>query len=290
MNTEVHNRITEIEHMMNEPGFWSDFNRSNSIMKEYNLLQNSDTGTDSIDFDPIDSSSAVVNILAGAGGDDSEDFVRMLYDMYCAFARRKSFDVTVKNESKNQMNGYRSISFIIQGLQAYAEMEFESGVHRLIRLSPFNAKQKRQTSFALVEVLPLLSPQIGSEIKKEDCEILFQKSGGPGGQNVNKRETAVRVTHIPTGVSVLCDTERSQESNKQEALDLIRAKVTVLERAKYKKDIDDMSISKTVENEWGSQIRTYTLHPYQLIKDTRTGSETTSVDKVMNKGEIELLR
>ena len=165
-------------------------------------------------------------------------------------------------------------------------MLFRSGVHRLVRMSPFNAKGKRNTSFSMVEVLPKFE-KTEIEFPESDLEITFSKSGGAGGQNVNKRETAVRITHIPTGLSVYATSERSQEANREKGIKLLQAKVWKLKEEKAKAHERGMAISATTDNEWGSQIRSYTLHPYKLIKDHRTGFETGNVEKVLEDGYLD---
>jgi len=227
-----------------------------------------------------------VTIMSGAGGDDSEDFTRMLYYMYQAFCNSHQLSYKLTKSNQNPNGGYRSLVFRVEGDNAFDLLRYESGVHRLIRISPFNAKGKRQTSFCMVEVVPEIVSDADIELKKDDLEIQFTKSGGPGGQNVNKRETAVRIVHKPSGIAVHVDGERTQEANREEAMTMLRGKLAVLELQKVSDEIGQHQIDKSIENEWGSQIRTYTLNPYKLVKDHRTGVETTNTDAVLKSGDI----
>ncbi|MDQ5883347.1 MAG: peptide chain release factor 2 [Patescibacteria group bacterium] len=228
-----------------------------------------------------------MNIFAGAGGDDAEDFVRILYEMYSKFFEKNNFSQKIVDQSQNTKSGYRSLSLEVKGKNAYGLLKRESGVHRLVRISPFNSNAKRHTSFAMVEFLPLIEDKDDFSIPKEDFEVSFARSSGPGGQNVNKRDTAVRLTHIPTGISVHVESERSQESNREKAETMIKGKIIKILEEQKKETIGELAISKTTDNEWGSQIRSYVFQPYQMIKDHRTGVEIRDLDKVLKSGEIE---
>ncbi len=281
---KIEARITEIENAMADTDFWADKVRAQALVKELQELKQKKEGVGQ-----YDRGDAVVTIFSGAGGDDSEDFSRMLLEMYLKYIQNKNWTVHIIHENKNDHDGYRNISFEVQGKGAYGNLKNESGVHRLVRLSPFNAKKLRHTSFSMVEVIPKFTKNDASDIviPDKDLKIEFSRSSGPGGQNVNKRETAVRVVHIPTNLAVHSDGERSQEANRDKAMDLLRAKI-------YKRMEDEktareknMYISKTTEIEWGNQIRSYVLHPYKLIKDHRTGVEVTDVDAVLEDGELD---
>ena len=174
----------------------------------------------------------------------------------------------------------------IKGAGAYGRLKHEAGVHRLVRISPFNANSKRQTSFALVEVLPTLAPTDKVELNPDDLEIQFARSGGAGGQNVNKRETAVRILHTPTNISVHISSERSQQANREKALELLKAKIFAKEEAERLATAKGRSIAATTANEWGSQIRSYVLHPYKMVKDHRTGYESSDTERVL-EGDLD---
>ncbi|MEA4910665.1 Peptide chain release factor 2 [bioreactor metagenome] len=284
--SEIQKEIEELEMHLYEPDFWSDKVHAQDVIQKIKDLKAELEG-DSV----LDKGGAILNILAGAGGDDSEDFAKMLLNMYLKYFEKQGWSVLFLHENQNDHGGYRNLSLEINGKNVYKKLKNESGVHRLVRLSPFNANAKRHTSFVLVEILPILPKlefdKFKNSISDEEIEIETSKSSGPGGQNVNKRETAVRLVHKPTNISVQISTERSQEQNKEKALALLYAKLFKLEEEKRQAEIEGRQISKTTEIEWGNQIRNYVLHPYKLIKDLRTGVEASDVEKVLEKGELE---
>lgn len=281
-NLSIEQEIAELEEQMNGVLFWNDKERAQEVIKRIKELKDKRDGVNA-----LDKGSAIMTILAGAGGDDSEDFARMLLEMYQKYFANKNFSYSVLHSNTNDKNGYRNVTIEIEGKGAYGLLKNESGVHRLVRISPFNANAKRHTSFAMVEVLPV-SPEVErTKINPDEIKIETSKSSGPGGQNVNKRETAVRIVHIPTNISVSVSTERQQEQNKQKALDILSAKLFQLEQEKRKAEIEGRQISKTMEIEWGNQIRSYVLHPYKMVKDHRTDFETSDVEGVLEKGEID---
>ncbi|KKU68329.1 MAG: Peptide chain release factor RF-2 [Parcubacteria group bacterium GW2011_GWA2_47_16] len=292
-------RIKEIEEAMNEPDFWSDKNRAQAAIKELQTLKTEISGGS-----PYDAGDAVMTIFSGAGGDDAEDFSAMLFNMYRKYFEKEGWVSTILHQNDNDHGGFRNITMEIHGpstgsknsLQAklgagkgvYGTLKNESGVHRLVRISPFNAKKLRHTSFSMVEVIPKFEKTNANDfvISEKELEISIARSGGPGGQNVNKRETAVRIVHIPTKLSVHVTSERSQQQNKEKAIDLLRGKLWKLQESERIAKEKGMYISKSTSIEWGNQIRSYVLHPYKMVKDHRTEVEVNNPDAVLN-GELD---
>jgi len=274
-------KIKELEAEMNLPDFWVDKVRAQVVIKEISELKAEISGVGK-----YDKGEAILTILAGAGGTDAEDFARLLFEMYTKFFTKKSWNYKILHQNKNDHGGYRNITVEISAGGAYGLLKNESGVHRLVRISPFNAKSLRHTSFALVEFIPKFEQASASDliIPEDDLKVEFARSSGPGGQNVNKRETAVRIVHLPTKISVHVDGERSQAQNKEKALQILRAKLYIFQENERKKKEEGLYVSKTTEIEWGNQIRSYVLHPYKMAKDHRSGIETTQVEDVLDGG------
>ncbi len=280
----IEEQIKILEDQMAEPNFWNDKNNAQNVLRLLADLKNKKDGVGK-----YDKGSAILTIISGAGGDDAEDFSRILFDMYIKFAKKNNWDVYFIHEHKNDHNGYRNISFELSGKNVYGTLKNENGVHRLVRISPFNSKKMRHTSFSLVEVLPKFSKLEEKDISIPDADlkIEFARSSGPGGQNVNKRETAVRIVHTPTGISVHASGERSQEQNREQAMSILRAKIVKKAQEEKKSVEESMKINKGTEIEWGSQIRSYVVHPYKMVKDHRTGAETSNVDAVLD-GDLDI--
>jgi peptide chain release factor 2 len=233
----------------------------------------------------FDHSNAILSIHSGAGGIDAQDWAEMILRMYTRWADKKGYSVTVLDMLKDYEAGIKSATLLIEGENAYGYLKSEKGVHRLVRLSPFDAAGKRHTSFASVDVMPELDDSVKIDINSDDLRIDTFRAGGAGGQHVNKTESAVRITHIPTGVIVQCQNERSQHSNKEMAMKMLTAKLLEIKEQEQKDRIEDIK-GEYREISWGSQIRSYVFHPYSMVKDHRTNEETGNVGAIMD-GELD---
>lgn len=278
---DINSRIEEIEKLMTLHTFWEDKNKAQSLIKELQEMKDQKEG-----LGKYDRGGSVINIFAGAGGDDAEDFVDMIFNMYRKFCEGRGWNVDILHKHANDHGGYRNITFEVDDKNVFGELKGESGVHRLVRISPFDSNNKRHTSFVMVEVLPKFDKNIDIEIDEKELRIDFTRSSGPGGQNVNKRETAVRIVHLPTKLSAFIDSERSQLQNRDKAMDILKAKIYNRREEEKKAKEKGLYISSTTDIEWGNQIRSYVLHPYQMVKDHRTNTEVRNVNDVLD-GELD---
>ena len=232
----------------------------------------------------FDDGDAIVRITSGVGGTDAQDFAEMLERMYLRWAEKNDLKTEQIERSASEEAGIKTSVFEIQGLYAYGKLRSENGVHRLVRVSPFNSAGTRETSFALVEILPKIDAPEQVEIAEKDLRIDVYRSGGKGGQGVNTTDSAVRITHIPTGTVVAIQNERSQTQNKETAMNILRGKLIQMKIEQHAKSLNELQAGKSAD--WGSQIRNYVLNPYKLVKDTRTKHEEKDIEKVLN-GEID---
>lgn len=233
----------------------------------------------------FDAHNAILSINAGAGGTESCDWASMLMRMYCRFAEDKGYKVKTIDILDGEEAGIKNVTLLLEGPYAYGYLRGESGVHRLVRISPFDANKRRHTSFASVDVIPEVKEEIEIKLEDKDLRIDTYRSSGAGGQNVQKLDTAIRITHLPTGIVVQCQNERSQYQNKQTALNILKARLYELER-KAREEKLKSQYAKKEKIEWGSQIRSYVMHPYSMVKDHRTEYETGNVQAIMD-GEID---
>lgn len=286
-------RIQAIEAEMAEASFWADQQRATERSKELaghkQMIQEWEQAEDesalrklelkAVLSDEYDQSNAVISFHAGAGGTEAQDWASMLRRMVERWAEKRGFGVDMVDESRGEEVGIKSAALKITGPYAYGYLKSEAGVHRLVRISPYDADKARHTSFALIEVIPELK-EVSSEINEDELRIDFYRAGGHGGQNVNKVESAVRITHLPTGVVASCQNERSQVQNKESAMKMLAAKLAILTKKAHLEKVSELKGSH-VKVEWGSQIRSYVLQPYQLVKDVRTGYEESDAMGVL---------
>jgi peptide chain release factor 2 len=264
----------------------------NSLVEEAeNLLSSVEKSLDKLEIKTVlsgefDKNNAIVTIHAGAGGTESCDWAEMLMRMYLRWAERKGFETEILDYQENEEAGIKSATILVKGPYAYGLLRAEHGTHRLVRISPFDSNARRHTSFCGVIVVPEIEDEIDIEIKDEDIRVDTYRASGAGGQHVNKTDSAVRITHIPTGIVVTCQSERSQIQNRQRAMKILKARLYELEMRKREEKIAQArGEHKTIA--WGNQIRSYVFHPYQMVKDHRTGVETSNVNAVMD-GDIDL--
>lgn len=309
-------KILELEDQMGSPGFWTDNQKAQEVAKGYSKLKAQVEFWDKLEEDVItlqktpdenlyasaksryeqarittffsekyDDHDAIVSVHSGAGGLDAQDWAEMLLRMYLRYAESKGLKTVLIDQNRDPEGGIKSATFEVQGDYAYGYLKSEAGVHRLIRLSPFNPAHTRETSFALVEVLPILERQEDLTIEPKDLKIETKTASGHGGQSVNTTYSAVRITHLPTNIVVSIQNERSQTQNKEQALRILKAKLKKLEEQRQVEEKLKLR-GEFKSAQWGNQIRSYTLHPYQLVKDHRTDLETADTESVLN-GELD---
>ncbi len=268
-----------------------EMHKEESLLTEITeLINNINTDLSEYEIDLLlsrqyDNADAIIDIHPGAGGTESQDWASMLFRMYKRYAERHKYDLEVIDYQDGDEAGLKSATLLIKGNKAYGYLKSEQGVHRLIRISPFDSNKRRHTSFASITVTPQIESNINIEIKPEDIRIDTYRSSGAGGQHVNKTDSAIRITHLKTGIVVTCQNERSQLQNRESALTILKSKLYQLEEAKKEKEIKSLTDSDRLIS-FGSQIRTYTFHPYSLVKDSRTNYEVGNVNAVMD-GDID---
>ena len=284
----LESHLTEIPDLVEIAEELGDEDEARSIIKNYDQLMNDleDMKLEMLLSGKYDSSNAILSIHSGTGGVDANDWAEMLERMYLRYCERKGFKTKILDRQADVDYGIKSSTIQIEGENAYGYLKSENGVHRLVRLSPFNAQNKRQTSFAAVEVLPEMSDEIEITINPEDLKIDTYRSGGAGGQHVNTTDSAVRITHLPTNIVVTCQNERSQIMNREVAMKILVSKLTRIAEEEHKESLNEIKGDQSMAT-WGSQIRNYVFQPYTMVKDTRTGAETANVNAVMD-GDIDM--
>lgn len=284
---DISNRAQEIEQLIALAEDEEDEALADEIIKDFNALKKDvqKLNLQTLLKGEYDSNNAIITLHAGAGGTEAQDWTEMLFRMYTRYAERNNFSVKVLDYQEGEGAGIKSVTFLVEGPNAYGYLKAEKGVHRLVRISPFDANSRRHTSFASVEVAPEIEQDTNIEIKPEELKIDTYRSGGAGGQYVNKTESAVRITHIPTGIVVQCQNERSQIQNRETAMKMLISKLVELKERENQQKLESLK-GEIKKIEWGSQIRSYVFCPYTLVKDHRTGYEDPDVQSVMD-GKIE---
>lgn len=266
----------------------NDFDSCKQILEEVKIIQQviESFRIEILLSGEYDMNNAIVTLHSGVGGTDAQDWAEMLFRMYSRWCEKKGFKVEILDLLNGDEAGIKSVTLRVIGEYAYGYLKAEKGIHRLVRISPYNANGKRQTSFSSVEAIPELNENQDIEIKPEDLRIDTFRAGGAGGQYVNKTESAIRITHIPTGIVVQCQNERSQHSNRETAMSMLKSKLAVIKESQHKEKIEDIA-GEQKDNSWGSQIRSYVFQPYTMVKDHRTGVESSNVNSVMD-GDIDI--
>lgn len=296
---EKRKRLEDLEKQMAEPGFWSGREKAAKVSKSFADLQKEIEEFEKVESEkdletlelktflsgPYDKGSAVLSIHAGAGGTEAMDWAEMLLRMYQKYVESRGWKWSILEQSFGEEAGLKSVTLEVTGDYVFGNLKGEHGVHRLVRQSPFNADQLRQTSFALVEVVPLIEEDVEVELKPTELKIETFRSSGPGGQHMQKSDSAVRITHLPTGITASCQSDRVQQRNKEKAMRILRARLVIKAQQQQKEKEKELKGEHKVPG-WGNQIRSYVLHPYKMVKDLRTGVESSNPDKVLD-GELE---